>query len=170
MRGNVNEDHLEMVDACPQTFDPDQFASQSCFQGRYGLFVIYKIMTIFNLFIIIIGHFNHCQTIYVVATSSLIPQELWWTVTSSDLRSCSTRLPWKHGKYTENWRMLSSPGLGKRSDWGGTPYISTWMEMSAAVMSSKFSVDFLYLNQCCTLSFWFITILIWNSLLINSLH
>ena len=36
MRGNVNEDHLEMVDACPQTFDPDQFATQTCFQGRYG--------------------------------------------------------------------------------------------------------------------------------------
>ena len=38
LRGNVNKSHIEKVDACPQSFNPDQFATQTCFQGRYGEF------------------------------------------------------------------------------------------------------------------------------------
>ena len=36
VRGSVNDDWDGEIKACPKEFDPDQFATQSCFEGRYG--------------------------------------------------------------------------------------------------------------------------------------
>ena len=44
MRGNVNWEHVKEIDACPQEFDPDQFASQTCFQGRYGEYQVTPVL------------------------------------------------------------------------------------------------------------------------------
>ncbi|XP_071488092.1 fibrocystin-L-like [Diadema antillarum] len=36
IRGSVHEDWVEEVEACPDEFDTNQFATQTCFQGRFG--------------------------------------------------------------------------------------------------------------------------------------
>ena len=36
VRGNINEEWVEDVEACPEEFRPGQFQVQTCFQGRFG--------------------------------------------------------------------------------------------------------------------------------------
>ncbi|KAK7084669.1 Fibrocystin-L [Halocaridina rubra] len=36
IRGNINSDFSEVIEACDETWKPDQFDTQSCFNGRYG--------------------------------------------------------------------------------------------------------------------------------------
>ncbi|XP_048585401.1 fibrocystin-L isoform X2 [Nematostella vectensis] len=36
VRGSVQEEWTDEIKPCPEDFDPDQFATQSCFLGRYG--------------------------------------------------------------------------------------------------------------------------------------
>ncbi|XP_054766411.2 fibrocystin-L-like [Lytechinus pictus] len=36
IRGSVHEEWVEEVEACPDEFDTNQFATQTCFQGRFG--------------------------------------------------------------------------------------------------------------------------------------
>ena len=40
VRGNVNEEWQERVEACPREFRPGQFQVQSCFQGRFGAEIV----------------------------------------------------------------------------------------------------------------------------------
>ncbi|XP_050685917.1 fibrocystin-L-like isoform X2 [Eriocheir sinensis] len=36
IRGNINGDFSEEIEACGEQFNPNQFATQTCFNGRYG--------------------------------------------------------------------------------------------------------------------------------------
>lgn len=36
VKGSVNDEWDETIEACPKEFDPDQFATQTCFSGRFG--------------------------------------------------------------------------------------------------------------------------------------